>query len=165
MSKAFRQYFGCFCAVIGYYLVHEGAHLLYAFVLGTFRQIRFLGLGIQIDVYAERMTQGELAVFCISGAVATAAAGYLLTAFTHRIARHPSRLLKACLYYLTIAFLFADPLYLSILCGFFGGGDMNGIALVIPEAAARCLFGCLLIANAVLFTNYILPKYRQAFSG
>lgn len=30
-----------------------------------------------------------------------------------------------------------DPLYLSVLCGFFGGGDMNGIALLCPEWAAR----------------------------
>ncbi len=33
--------------------------------------------------------------------------------------------------------LLLDPLYLSVLCGFFGGGDMNGIALLCPEWAAR----------------------------
>ena len=43
---------------------------------------------------------------------------------------------------LVIAFLLLDPLYLSVLCSFFGGGDMNGIALLFPEWAARCLFWC-----------------------
>ena len=33
--------------------------------------------------------------------------------------------------------LLLDLLYLSVLCGFFGGGDMNGIALLCPEWAAR----------------------------
>lgn len=47
-----------------------------------------------------------------------------------------SRLLRAVLYYITIALLLIDPLYLSILCGLFGGGDMNGIALLLPEWAA-----------------------------
>ena len=30
MSKRARQYIGILAAVIAYYLVHEGAHLLYA---------------------------------------------------------------------------------------------------------------------------------------
>lgn len=40
--------------------------------------------------------------------------------------------------------LLIDPLYLSALCGLFGGGDMNGIALLCPEWAVRCLSGALL---------------------
>ena len=31
---------------------------------------------------------------------------------------------------------------LIVLCGFFGGGDMNGIALLCPEWAARSFFWC-----------------------
>ena len=61
--------------------------------------------------------------------------------------------------------LLLDPLYLSVLCGFFGGGDMNGIALLCPEWAARCLFGALLLVNGLVFWKRILPVYRQSFSG
>ena len=46
----------------------------------------------------------------------------------------------------------------------FGGGDMNGIALLCPEWAVRCLSGALLIANALVFWRRILPVYRQSFS-
>ena len=56
MTKRTRQYLGLLAAVAAYYLIHEGAHLVYALGTGAFRQINFLGLGVQVDVYAERMT-------------------------------------------------------------------------------------------------------------
>ena len=60
--------------------------------------------------------------------------------------------------------LLIDPLYLSALCGLFGGGDMNGIALLCPEWAARCLFGALLLVNGLVFWKRVLPVYRQSFA-
>lgn len=39
MSKRMRQYIGILAAVAAYYLVHEGAHLLYALLTGVFKQI------------------------------------------------------------------------------------------------------------------------------
>ena len=68
------------------------------------------------------------------------------------------------MYYVTIAFLLLDPLYLSILCGLFGGGDMNGIALLLPEWAARIGFGALLIVNGLVFWKLVLPVYSRSFS-
>lgn len=105
-----------------------------------------------------------LLIFCLAGALATFCAGYLLTALAKSICRAQSKLLRAVLYYITIAFLLLDPLYLSILCGFFGGGDMNGIALLCPEWAARCLSGVLLLVNGVVFWKRVLPTYQQSFS-
>ena len=55
---------------------------------------------------------------------------YVLTLTSAQICKVKSKIFKACMYYITIAMLLLDPLYLSILCGFFGGGDMNGIALL-----------------------------------
>lgn len=52
MSKRTRQYIGILAALAAYYLVHEGAHLLYTLLTGVFRQINFMGLGVQIDVCA-----------------------------------------------------------------------------------------------------------------
>ena len=164
MSKRARQYTGILAALAAYYLVHEGAHLLYALFTGVFKQINFMGLGVQIDVCAERMTDTQLGIFCITGALATFCAGYVLTALAKRICRTESKLLRAMLYYITIAFLLLDPLYLSVLCGFFGGGDMNGIALLWPEAAARCLSGVLLVVNGLVFWKCVLPQYKRSFS-
>ena len=59
--------------------------------------------------------------------------------------------------------LLLDPLYLSLLCGFFGGGDMNVIALLVPEIAARIGYGVLLIVNMFVFIKVVLPKYKAAF--
>lgn len=163
MSKRVRQLVGIFAAIVAYYLIHEGAHLLYAVCTGVFKQINFMGLGVQIDVYAERMTDAQLGIFCLVGALATFCAAYLLAALARSICHAKSKLLRAVLYYITIAFLLLDPLYLSVLCGFFGGGDMNGIALLCPEWAARCLFGALLLVNGLVFWKRVLPVYRQSF--
>ena len=68
------------------------------------------------------------------------------------------------MYYITLIMLLLDPLYLSVLYGLFGGGDMNGIALLLPEVAARILFGVLLVFHGLLFWKVVLPKYKMAFS-
>lgn len=56
MNKRIRQYIGLFCAVLMYYIIHEGAHLIYALSVGVFRQINFMGLGVQIGIYEEQMS-------------------------------------------------------------------------------------------------------------
>ena len=164
MSKRTRQYIVILAAMIAYYLVHEGAHLLYALFTGVFRQIKFMGLGVQVDVFRERMTDTQLGIFCLVGAVATFCIAYLLTALAKKIGTVESKLFRAVMYYVTIAFLLLDPLYLSLLCGLFGGGDMNGIALLLPEWAARTGFGVLLVANGLVFWKRILPVYSRSFS-
>lgn len=163
MNKRARQYIGLLSAIIAYYLTHEGAHLLYAVSIGVFKQINLMGVGIQIDIFAEKMTQTQLGVFCLLGSVMTLMAAYILVALVDRIRKISSKVVKACLYYITIAMLFIDPLYLSILCGFFGGGDMNGIKLLVPEIGARILYGLVLMVNVFVFVKIVLPKYKLAF--
>ena len=159
-----RQYLGILAALVSYYAVHEGAHLAYACTIGVFEKIRFLGLGIQIVTDTQCMTNTQLGIFCAVGAVATLIAAYGLTLGTPAICKVESKAFKACMYYITMAMLLLDPLYLSALCGFFGGGDMNGIALLVPEWAARAFFGVLLVINGILFWKVVLPKYRSAFA-
>ena len=164
MSKRFRQYLGILAAVISYYIIHEGAHLLVALHYGVFKGINFMGLGMQIDVYAERLTDTQLGLFCLAGPVETLLFGWVLTLLAKRICTSKSKLFKAVMWYVSLAFLIIDPLYLSVLCGFFGGGDMNGITLLLPEVAAKILFGVILVINGLLFWKVILPKYKMAFS-
>ena len=164
MNKRMRQYIGLIAAIIAYYVIHEGTHFLYALSLGVFKQINFMGLGMQIDIYSEQMTQTQLGMFCLLGSVATTIFGYVLIALISKISKSSSKVFKACAYYITIAMLLIDPLYLSLLCGFFGGGDMNGISLLIPEIVARIAYAILLIINVIVFVKVVLPKYKLAFS-
>ena len=163
MSKKSRQYIGLLSAIIAYYVIHEGAHLVYALITGAFKDIIFLGLGMQIDIYSDRFTDQQMCVFCIVGSAATFVTAYLLVFLADKIVKAESKPFKACMYYITIAMLLLDPLYLSLLCGFFGGGDMNGITLLFPEIAARIGYGVLLIVNVFVFIKVVLPKYKAAF--
>ena len=165
MSKRTRQYFGLLSAVAAYYVIHEGAHLIYALFIGAFKQINFMGLGMQIDVYAERMSGTQLGIFCLVGAVATLITACGLVAAADKICEAKSKVFKACMYYVTIAMLLIDPLYLGLLCGLFGGGDMNGIALLVPEWIARVSFSVLLLVNGFVFWKLVVPKYKKQFSG
>ena len=164
MSKRARQYIGILAAVVAYYVIHEGAHLVYALITGTFKRINLMTLGVQVDVFAERMSDTQLGIFCLVGAVATFAAAYVLVLLAGRIAKAKSKLLRAVVYCIAVALLLLDPLYRSRLCGLFGGGDMNGIALLVPELAARLGFGVLLILNALAFLKRVLPVYSRSFS-
>ena len=165
MNKRTRQYLGLFSAIIAYYVIHEGAHLVYALCIGVFKKINIIGLGMQIDVYAEQMTSEQLGVFCIVGSIATTIVAYTLVGFADKIKHAPSNVFKACMYYITIAMLLIDPVYLGVLCGFFGGGDMNGISMLIPEIAARIVYIIVLAINIVVFVKIVLPKYKLAFEN
>ena len=163
MNKRIRQYIGLLSAVAAYYIIHEGAHLIYALIIGAFKNINFMGLGIQIDINAGNITELQLGIFCIVGSIATIITAYILVFLADRIGRASSKLFRACMYYITIAMLLIDPLYLSILCGFFGGGDMNGISLLIPPIAARSIYVAILVVNLLVFVRVVLPKYKLSF--
>lgn len=165
MNKKIRQYIGLFSAILSYYVIHEGAHLIYALLIDVFKEIKFMGFGIQIDVYVEIMTETQLGIFCIVGSVATMVVAYILVLLADKIGQNSSKIFKASMYYITIAILLIDPLYLSLLCGFFGGGDMNGISLLVPEIVARIVYGIILVINVVVFMKIVLPKYKWAFDN
>jgi len=165
MSKRARQYIGILAAVVAYYIIHEGAHLLSALLQGVFKQINFMGLGIQIDVYADQMTDTQMGIFCLAGAIATFVCGWILVLLRNKICTLKSPILKTIFWYVTIALLILDPLYLSVLCEFFGGGDMNGIRLLMPETAARIIFAVIGVLHIVVIWKYLLPRYKEAFNS
>ena len=164
MNKRFRQYIGICAAIAVYYLIHEGAHLITALYYGVFRKINLMGLGIQIDIYGECLTNVQLGIFCLAGAVSTLLFGWLLIALAKKICKAKSKVFKTVMWYVTLAVLLIDPLYLSILCGFFGGGDMNGIRLLFPEVAVRTVFAGLGFVHSVVIWKYLLPEYTRAFA-
>lgn len=165
MTKRTRQYLGILAAIAAYYLVHEGAHFLCAILMGTFKSVHFMGVGMQVVVDSEQMSASQLGIFCLAGSASTLLVGYILSALATKICTSSSKIVRAIFYYITIVFLVLDPLYLSILCGFFGGGDMNGIRLLCPEWMARAGFGAILLANGIIFWKKVLPAYKKSFDG
>ena len=165
MMKRIRQYIGILAALVVYYVIHEGAHLVMALIQGVFKEVKFMGLGMQIDVFRDRMTDTQLGWFCLAGAVATFLTGWILVLLCRKICAMESKVLKAVFWYVTIALLVLDPLYLSVLCGFFGGGDMNGIRLLMPEVAARIIFAIIGVIHVMVIWKYLLPKYKESFNS
>ena len=163
MSKRIRQYIGILASIVTYYIIHEGAHLITALYYGVFKGINFMGLGIQIDAYTERLTDTQLGIFCLTGAVSTLIFGWVLIVLAKKICKTKSKVFKSIMWYVSLAILLIDPLYLGILCGFFGGGDMNGIRLLFPEITVRIVFGVIGIAHGIVIWKYLLPEYTKAF--
>ena len=122
-----------------------------------------MGLGMQIDAYTDRMTDIQLGIFCLTGAVSTLIFGWLLIILSKQICKVKSKVFKTMMWYIALAILLIDPLYLSILCGFFGGGDMNGIRLLFPEIAVRIVSSLIGIVHGIVIWKYLLPEYTKAF--
>ena len=166
MNKTLRQYIGLISAVVAYYVIHEGAHLVYALCTGVFSTIRFVGIvGIQIDIHRDQLSDQGLALFCLAGPIATLVAAWLMAFASKRICQSCCKLMRSVSYYITMILLFLDPIYLSIVYRFVGGGDMNGISLIAPETVVACLFGLLLIINITVFAKLVYPTYYASFKG
>ena len=165
MSKRIRQYIGIVAAVVAYYIVHEGAHFVVALMQGAFKQVNFMGLGMQVDIFRERLTDTQLGWFCLAGALATFIVAWILVLLSRRICASPSPVFKATMWYVTLALLLLDPLYLSVLCSLFGGGDMNGIRLLLPETAVRIAFAIIAVLHILVIWKYLLPKYTESFKN
>lgn len=165
MNKKYRQYVGLAVAVLMYYIIHEGAHLVVALVQGVFRQINFMGLGVQIDVFAERMSCLQMGIFCLAGPLATLAVGWLMVLFVHQLCRISSSVLRACAWYTSLIMLLLDPLYLGVFYRWVGGGDMNGIALLVPAGVVSLIAGVVGVVNLLLVWKVLYPAYTVSFKN
>lgn len=165
-NKTLRQYVSVFLAAIVYLVVHEGAHLLMALQFDVFKQVNFMSLGIQIDINKDALSEPQFIAFNFAGVLATLTIGYVLVFLTNRIVTIQSKSIKSIFYYITMALLLTDCIYLSALSNFFGGGDLNGIALFFnpnTQATAKYIFGSIGIINIYLFVRLVYPKYVVAF--
>lgn len=165
MKRRMRQYLGILAAVVIYYVVHEGAHLICALWYGVFKQVNFMGVGIQIDVYNTRMTDFQMGVLCLMGAVATFVAGWLMVCATKHICRTNSPVICTIGWYSTLCLMLIDPLYLTVLHFFVGGGDMNGISLLIPKPFAIALWTVVGVLNLCAIIKCVYPQYVRFFSN
>lgn len=163
-KKVARKILAFVVAILLYYIIHEGAHLVFALATGTFRRINFIFPGIQIQIDGSSLTNFQLGIFNLVGALATLLTAYILFFTRKKIVTIDSNIIRAIFYYFTILFLLNDPIYLSVLCDLFGGGDMNGIALLIPEVVARIIFGIVGLINLGLIIKFVFPEYRKGYN-
>lgn len=164
MSRRIRQYIGLVAAVVLYYVIHEGAHLIVALALGVFKQINIIGLGMQIDVFAEQMTPTQMGWFCLAGPLATLISGWMLTVFVQQICSIRSALVRTCAWYTSLTMMVLDPLYLGVFYRWVGGGDMNGIALIIPQTVASVVAVVAGVVNILLIWKVLYPTYLRSFA-
>lgn len=163
MSRRIRQYIGLIVAVVFYYVIHEGAHLAMALALGVFKQINITGFGMQIDVFAEQMTSSQMGWFCAVGPLATFVMGWLLVLFAGKICSIKSSLIRTCAWYSSLTMLILDPLYIGIFYRWVGGGDMNGISLIVPEVVATVVAAVVGVVNIILIWRVLYPAYTRSF--
>ena len=165
ISSNSRKWLSLIIAILLYYVIHEGSHAIVALLYGVFEKIRILGLGVQVVANTEILTNFQTAIFCVVGSISTLLVAYLLVLFTKRIVESKNKLFKAICFYTTLAFLLLDPLYLTIVYKFVGGGDMNGILLFgVPEIIIQIIFRIIAIINIFLIIKKIYPAYKKSFS-
>lgn len=167
MSSKVRKCMSLATAIVLYYIVHEGAHAVFAMIYGVFKEVKPVGLGFQVVITEPLLlTKVQFALFNMAGAAATLTAAYVLVSLTKLICRNANKMVKAICYYTTLVFLINDPIYLSVLCGFFGGGDMNGIIMFgISEWAARSVFLLIAVLNVYMFAKHVYPLYMKSFQA
>lgn len=165
-----KQYFSILLAILIYYCVHEGAHLFYALWHGALKHINLMPLGVQVDIYRDRLSDIQFAHFCMSGALATIFAAWILTIhstvlikwFGNKLGNF-SPFLLFCSLHTTIALLLCDPLYLSVLHFVMGDGDMNGIQMMLPQYLVSTGFALLGLLHLLIIRRLLLPRYKEAF--
>ena len=163
IKRSLRKWVAVFIVFASYLIVHEGTHWIYTMHLGVFKQFFFNYVGVGLDIDLERMTDTQWGICALLGSLSTVVVAYILLAFINKIVVLKSVFLRAIGYYITIGFLFADPIYMSILYPYVGGGDMNGIRLLIPEMVARVIFGIILAVNLIIIWKIVYPKYTKAY--
>ena len=86
-----------------------------------------------------------------------------LVYFKDKICEIKNKLVKATFYYVTVIMLVLDPIYLCLLSGAFGGGDVNGILYLMPQAWIWTIFAFILLFNIWILLKKVNPTYTASF--
>ena len=160
-----RKNFGLICSIFLYYIVHEGSHVLIALLFGALKGIKITGFGIQVIADIDNLTDFKLGIFCIVGSISTLIVGYTLVLLIKKIVIIKNKIIKSVCYYTTLVFLLLDPLYLTIIYKFVGGGDMNGIKLFgLKEIIIQFIYGFIIVINIYIIIKKVYPQYKENFN-
>jgi len=165
LRKKIKQWIGFFISIIMYYIIHEGTHFIQAILTDNFDSIRLVGFaGIEVMI-KEVPKDLSLALFSGLSSIITIACGYILVIMMPKTFMLTNRMVKIALYYITIILLVLDPVYMSILHQYVGGGDMNGITkgLSISSLPISIIFGIIAVINIYIIIKKVSPSYKSNF--
>ncbi len=86
-----------------------------------------------------------------------------LVYFKDKICEIKNKLVKAIFYYITVIMLVLDPIYLCLLGGAFGGGDVNGILYLMPQAWIWTISPSYYFFNIWILLKKVNPTYTVSF--
>ncbi len=164
-KKNLKLWIGLIIGIITYYIIHEGTHFIQAILTNNFDSIRLVGLaGVEIMI-KEVPTGISLGLFSGLSSIITVLFGYILLLIMPKIHSLSYKMLKVALYYITIILLVLDPIYMSVLHRYVGGGDMNGVTqgLGISTVPVSIVFGGLAVINIYLVIKKVHPAYKRNF--
>jgi len=166
MKSITKRWLGCISGGIIYLVIHEGTHLVQAVIANNFEYIRIVGI-FGIEIMMKEVPSGiQLALFSGLSGIVTVTVGYVLYFLMPKILEIKKDFIKIILYYSTLVLLILDPIYLSVLHYFVGGGDMNGITkgLGISSLPISIIYGLIAIVNIYLIVKRVYPGYKRNFS-
>ncbi|MBE0409158.1 MAG: hypothetical protein IBX69_05430 [Anaerolineales bacterium] len=150
-------------ALIAYLIVHEGLHALIAVPFGEFSDFLVKPYGFEVIFVTPPAERSGIHWLFISGMsnFATIILGYILLSQRERIAQIRIDFIRSLGYWVTLLFLLADPLNLSI-GPFIYGGDALGISLGsgINIYFIQAVFLVVFLVNRELIAQYLLPAFR-----
>ncbi len=165
LRKSFKLWMGIVIAIIIYYVIHEGTHFIQAILTNNFDSIRIVGLA-GIEIMIKDLPRGlSLALFSGLSSLITIVCGYILVIIMPQIFMLSNKMIKIALYYITVILLVLDPIYMSLIHRYVGGGDMNGITkgLGISSLSVSIVFGILAIMNIYIIIKKVHPAYKINF--
>jgi len=165
VRRNLKLWIGIIIAIIMYYVIHEGTHFVQAVLTDNFDSIRLVGV-VGIEIMIKEVPTGlALTLFSGLSSVMTVFFGYIFVIIMPKILMMNNKMVKVALYYITIILLSLDPIYLSILHRYVGGGDMNGIikGLNISSLPISIVFGILAVINIYIIIKKVHPAYKRNF--
>lgn len=149
-------------AILIFAVVHEGTHILTAMAFDEYEAFhgRVFGLEVIFKTAKEERTGFKWAVISGTSNIITIALGYCFYAIRHRFATLHSLFFAGLGYWLSILFLIADPLNLSIGYLIYGG-DATGIAvgLNVSRWFIQGLFFVIFLVNRETIAQRLLPSF------
>ncbi len=94
LSSNSRKWISLILAIILYYIIHEGIHLIVALLYNVFQKIKIISLGVQVVVDLEALTNFQIAIFSVVGCISTLLIAYILVFLTNQIVKIKNKLLK-----------------------------------------------------------------------
>ncbi len=104
-----------------------------------------------------------MGIFCLVGPLVTLITGWAMVVFARQICSIRSAVVRTVAWYTSLTMLLLDPLYLSLFYRWVGGGDMNGIALIVPTTVASIVAAVAGVVNIILIWKVLYPTYLQSF--